>query len=638
MCRYLVLFFSALVSSLSFGDGCINDLMKIMSHQSNLTTMIRQVHDSFGARGIKNQKRLLNYVKSLESEEGELRRKFNALSSKDRDILFRVILKPIDSWNGARAAGIEQFFKNHPWAKDMSVLFQRVWILDRSIRELFKALGSDETLYATSIFKSPMRNIILGGRLKAGAILSVLNPFAPVVKYLNPAPRGVRSLLQRQFRNPNIKFNQLTSLEQRRLNRWGLKEIYERRGEYLLEINQSWRRFRVGATMLKDFALAASSAMAAITLFNQLEVEDGSIKGTKVIGIDEYLKKNVDELEVHILVNQIPFPHLSMRIGSKVYSFGFEKMKESTVNQYFSFDLQVANRAQANEIKLPNQNDTNQQINNQILNEQGYDGNFFTGMFKFLPNILKNQPNSQYVIELNLAPSEVRVLRQKISALNEFTYRNWTGVNDCATMVSRMLNEHTELKIPYLIDASPNQIVMDLSRRYLMGDPLVKNIYTMATVHEDKPFYHLTRNSMITYFESRMFIDLFLPLRTSRVFLDATTSERELVQLDEDTKEAMLREAQEFVKNDLESELDYVYLVFVQDDNEELIQNSREKYINELKVLRTTIDDENVNFNRRIRAAARYSMIASALNIKEGQDELDRFIEGWETASDYYLN
>jgi hypothetical protein len=129
-------------------------------------------------------------------------------------------------------------------------------------------------------------------------------------------------------------------------------------------------------------------------------------------------------------------------------------------------------------------------------------------------------PRSLQVVSLKLPTKEFLALSNELELQAAKSYRNQTMINDCVTMIMRLLAKTTSFSQSRLIDASPSQIAMKFSELRREGDPRVGNIYQVAMDEVDRPDKHLMKSLWVNSMESKLFINFFFVNQALRLYFD----------------------------------------------------------------------------------------------------------------------
>lgn len=147
--------------------------------------------------------------------------------------------------------------------------------------------------------------------------------------------------------------------------------------------------------------------------------------------------------QAQILVRNLPFPHVALRIGNQVFSHNQTHLIVSSVDSYLG--LQALARAGAGRLAEAE------------LNPLGI------------------QARSTSSVVLNLSSETVSEIRDDLMAHVNQAYFNKTYINDCATMVARVLRENGIWVPLHVLDASPSILLSYFALEYnaerVLNDP-----------------------------------------------------------------------------------------------------------------------------------------------------------------------
>jgi hypothetical protein len=237
---------------------------------------------------------------------------------------------------------------------------------------------------------------------------------------------------------------------------------------------------------------------------------------SKIIMSEEFSVQDLQEDEIQLIIDEAPFPHISLRIADRVYSFGQKNLNIIHIEEYF-----LASEL-SDIMRIRGYNDIAEK-NNSISKAVG-------------DTFSNNMPHSAVIITLKIDKEERLNLISYLESKSGQNYKNSTGVNDCATMIARALKMHTSIDISYLIDASPNQVAMSFSPNIAEGG-IVKEKFQVTTQQHERKKFHTLRNAYLGYLESALFINFFIPMKTSRLYIDLTNNEEDLTYMSEEHKE-----------------------------------------------------------------------------------------------------
>lgn len=326
-----------------------------------------------------------------------------------------------------------------------------------------------------------------------------------VARIISPLPPNVHgkverlflgaSLAHKQLITPELGLKQLSPEDAEFLIEHNLVDAFERRGKFLVE-HPKLRLLRLSEKNLGQTAQWLSYSAALILLFSSDDEDTVTLPelGRELEQSERKIGPKPDEIQ---LLNTLsPLPHLAIRIGDQVYSYGIDQMKVWPVMEYLSLDPIARRAAKKNSGKSSDS------------------GNLF--------DII--HPASIQATTIKLGANDVKKLQAYLEAQNNKIYLNKTGVNDCATMVIRALKQNTKLDDPFLrlIDSSPSQITMSLAALKAMGDNRITKIQTILQTQTDRTDWHKLRNAWENKIESSFFLNpaIFAANQISRYHLD----------------------------------------------------------------------------------------------------------------------
>mgnify|MGYP006969348318 CR=1 FL=1 len=328
-----------------------------------------------------------------------------------------------------------------------------------------------------------------------------------------------RMVFIKQWYNPKYTPNEV---ERKILVSKNMLTLFEQRGEYY-QAFPVWQRIKQTHQIIMAVIVAGFWAMG---INYYLELKENHKAYDDIKDNEEYKKG------VRIIIDEAPLPHLALQVDNTVYSYGVEQMHTSLLYEYLG----------AREI-------------HDMLKKNGYVKEEETNSStKFFEKI--NPPHSAVVIELNISEEQKSQIIRHLELQNGKNYDNQTGINDCVTMISRVLNQYTSIYIPPLIDASPNMIGQYLAWEHKSGDNKVKSIYQVATQKQEDVVFHSERNTFIAMLESKIFLKNILPFFAARTYFEQTHSE-ENIQWWNDTKLREIESWREDLRIDLEKERNY---------------------------------------------------------------------------------
>jgi len=430
--------------------------------------------------------------------------------------------------------------------------------------------------------------------VKYSALTSTWYDFlAPSLKAVSPVPfftyqkdlplklktsdymwRGpTQSIFDKLWKNSNY---QLTSNEAGVLQRYQkLEKFFE--VQKLYQANPRQVRVNKFVSGISYWAKFFSFIAGGVYLYQH--VNEGGL-----VDIKTFLKKEEHKLkdnQVQILIDTVPFPHLGIRMGNVVYSYGQTHMTKRDMSIYFDDKTY----AQLLEKEFP------QEVKVQGSEPEEFDGAMDYSSFKINKSLgvltnkvgLDSIPKTLSAITLNLQSDEYIKLRKYLEARRAHRYKNITAVNDCATMIVEALKETTSIKISKLVDASPGQVGYAFGVMKSLGDDRVGKIYQVSMDSKQNSKSLLIRNSYIHMIESKLFISYFLYNQAIRAYIDQYEGRENIVTLDKEIKDVWenqwKKELEDYYLNDPTITYLYDMAELLQDelslDNEKLLKFSQ---------------------------------------------------------------
>ncbi|MGZ3694059.1 MAG: hypothetical protein ACXWQO_07650, partial [Bdellovibrionota bacterium] len=210
------------------------------------------------------------------------------------------------------------------------------------------------------------------------------------------------------------------------------------------------------------------------------------------VDVDDFTKRPAEDENgkpvVQLFVETTPLPHTALRIGNKVYSYGQEFMTTTAVGEYLGTTVDIP---------------------------------FAKPFWNLISRALR-------ITNLNLTDAEVAKLQRDLELNTGKVYDNRTLVNDCATMVKRVLEKNTSLQIPSAIDASPSLSSTYLSLRGTLGDSRIGKTELLVTDKSNNEFALSARNAYIAMLEAKAIWALAPMNAAERVYVDLTKKNEDL--------------------------------------------------------------------------------------------------------------
>jgi hypothetical protein len=266
---------------------------------------------------------------------------------------------------------------------------------------------------------------------------------------------------------------------------------FENRREWLRQ--HKWWLF-IGRTTSR------AKKIAALTVLS-LTIQQAYLLEMNTETFDSFLssQNSYENPIVQILVETTPFPHAAIRIGDRVYSYGVSHMTSSSIYEYLASPItEVPPTAMKSALQME-----------------------LSAIWSAASQ------RSVKAVDLHLDPQVVLQMRRELELSTAKTYKNITGVNDCATMIARILSRDTGLKIPTALDPYPITAAAYLSLRSVLGDPRIGKTTMLISAGSNAQAL-LARNTWISLIEAKTMLKL-LPLSLSqRVYFDLDQKNDEL--------------------------------------------------------------------------------------------------------------
>lgn len=400
------------------------------------------------------------------------------------------------------------------------------------------------------------------GLLAAGLSITQNIP-VPLFKFLLPFPvpgRWGRGAVYRVYEKLWIdSFVPLTALEKKLLKK---NDSYE---HYLL-LKNYYIRYPVAKKIRRGVSHTANAARivteVAVIVYAYEQMKGGLLSSEEFLNDQQYqLKDN----QVQLLIDIVPFPHVAIRVGNIVYSYGQEHMTGSGVYRY------IENRKIHDAITRMKKREG---IKDKVMPAPTtYKAKLFalfdsTTDYLIEKSGLAKLPKSMQIITINLSKENRDNLKRHLVMQTGKRYKNSTFVNDCLTMVLRALEKESDFNFTNrLWDASPSQTGMLLAMLKAAGDKSIGPIYQIASQEIATPLKHLLRNSYVNLLESYLFIEFFWMHQPQRAFMDIVYTEDDLQAYDQKVKDYML-----VWKNNVET--------FLQNNQYQLLSYQLEQFLN----------------------------------------------------------
>jgi len=369
-----------------------------------------------------------------------------------------------------------------------------------------------------SIKSPPQKSLV--GRVAAKSLRGLQELGGALEYFFSPLPiRFVKAPTSLIFRKLWKDPQYTPSVEERViLKKYKSEKVFDEKKAFMAKWPR-WVKFQRAVVWARRVALGASLALA---------LNHGFQLGAHPISQSEYLNSPNYVLasnQVQLINEVVPFPHTSIRIGDKVYSYGYTHLSVKTPSEYFASrkDWEGA------------------------FVEEAKEASSSAHPTQALTAALGKLPRSVQVITLNLKQSERDSLKRDLEMATGDRYYNVTLVNDCTTMVLRALERNTSIHLNRLIDASPSQVAFYFSSLKSGGSTLVGPTYQVAI---DESATHFVRNLYMNSLESKIFIDLFAYDQAHRLYIDIFKSKSDL-QYREPAMEAVIDRLQQDVKDEV---------------------------------------------------------------------------------------
>jgi hypothetical protein len=277
----------------------------------------------------------------------------------------------------------------------------------------------------------------------------------------------------------------LSDSERKLLEEYGALEKYYAR-QKLLKENPKWFKGLHVAKTTRRWAIAGVTVLAVGAAVLQSAWGDGTVDVETLLNDPKYA---LGDHQVQLINETLPFPHLAIRIGDEVFSYGVDRMTMTRASEYLSV---------------------------QIGKEEAGVGAF-----------LKRQRSVQ-VITLDLDDERVLRLRRHLALHTQKRYENVTLMNDCSTMVARALQSEASVKIPKMIDPSPSSVILYFAGERLAGNPVVNSARLVTATKGQNPWLHVLRNAWVNIQEAKFYFApmTIAPFQVGRAVMDANLDQR----------------------------------------------------------------------------------------------------------------
>ncbi len=336
-------------------------------------------------------------------------------------------------------------------------------------------------------------------------LLDIVNPI-PISHFKTLAPgflargnnettlKSVRKIFKRQYQNPEY---QLLNEDLRILEEKNLYEVYVDRGNFLRSNSLYFKVKKFG-----EFNLSILMALSSIAV-----VDFAMTLSSNQVELDDYIDKgSLEDNSIQIIVDEEPFPHLALRVGDYIYSYGMEKMTRTHFKKY----LRSATMQDWMAIR-------------------GYDKESDSHSSANIKSKLPGSAHSAIVSTLTIDPKERLKLIDDLESNVNKTYKNITTVNDCATMIVNILKKNTSINIPFIVDSSPNQINLWLNgQQNFEKSSYVQSLEHIITQDSERKKYHFFRTLYLSVLESNVFIKFMPIMKSYQTYLNLSHDEAEI--------------------------------------------------------------------------------------------------------------
>lgn len=359
-------------------------------------------------------------------------------------------------------------------------------------------------LWGNTSFKEKLKSIprsIYNGPIR------FLNPFFVLPKIKSSSDK----IFEKQWKNPD---QELSKEDLKILKNLDAEQDYVERNKFLKK-HSYWVKFRkLLSAMFVTFTVINSGA----GINHAVHLEN-----TPIVSYESFANKpryKLEKNQIRIMNENVPFPHLAIQIGDKVYSYGQTHMSVTSTFEYLQSKKIMDAKTDYLE-KHPNKmtEETKKSFSSKVGGEA----------LKFLTDDLlemQNWPRSLEATTINLSDEAVRNLKRDLELNLAKRYRNNTLVLDCASMIVIALKNATNIKIPSIIDPSPSSVMMYLSSLNTLGlknsenQSLIEESFILAIDSPEKENLHLYRDSYINIMEGKLFLNVFPIVLVHRLYLE----------------------------------------------------------------------------------------------------------------------
>ena len=265
-----------------------------------------------------------------------------------------------------------------------------------------------------------------------------------IVWLLNPVPRDnyiyngdIRKIYKRVADNPNYKLNanELSSLEEE-----GLIRDIELYRQIQVSSSVSRRGYKRVTTILFKKGPQAASFLTVLLLLD----------AGQAVPVKQYMEKVELEREsrVEIILDTTGFPHTALRIDDLVYSPSQAIVTVRPLNDYLG---------KADDILLP---------------------------------------RSLITIDLNLSTAEAELVKSEFENIVWKNYYNVTGLHDCTTVVSDILQKTLGMGVPSHFSSSPSAAMGWWRSEGLLGNARIGQMEAINLASDNQGLYRMGAQSM----------------------------------------------------------------------------------------------------------------------------------------------
>jgi hypothetical protein len=273
--------------------------------------------------------------------------------------------------------------------------------------------------------------------------------------------------------------------------------------------------------------LRSREALREFALWSALTFAISQIALDPMIPMSQYLNSEKTPLarnEIQILSQTTPFPHVSIRIGGWIYSYGQTHLYRSTPENYF-------------------RNPSPSILGLTRTTEESFRSGSLAPI--------------EEVFQVTLPQAEVDRLEKDLLNHLGAAYRNQTHVMDCSSMIALTLRKNTSLFVPKFLDASPFLTESTLRFHQLFLKAGAIKSFLVTNTQGDPISQPALRNSVLHFLDARLYI--YAPIFTFllRSYTELTDSIWPLQEFDDQTK-AVLSEFSNRAKQAVQEDIDII--------------------------------------------------------------------------------